>query len=156
LREDLDHGFDHYPIETSFIFSPHVSPHFIKPLWRKADTAALSLKSRELDFLPRYYKSFNDIDACVERLVRWIKEMVALHIPLSKPVCLSDSWWSSELTKLVSDARRAKRQRTRRSSADAWRVYLEALNAKMEAIIKAKAAHLKQAVAEAARERNGI
>jgi hypothetical protein len=31
LREDLDHGFDHYPFETSFLFSPHVSPHVPKP-----------------------------------------------------------------------------------------------------------------------------
>jgi endonuclease/exonuclease/phosphatase family metal-dependent hydrolase len=32
LREDLDHGLDHYPIETSFLFSPHVSPHVPRPL----------------------------------------------------------------------------------------------------------------------------
>jgi hypothetical protein len=45
---------------------------------------------------------------------------------------------------------------TRRPSAEAWRVYLEALNAKGEALRKAKAAHFKQAVAEAARGRKGI
>jgi endonuclease/exonuclease/phosphatase family metal-dependent hydrolase len=27
LTEDLDHGSDHYPIETSFLLSPHASPH---------------------------------------------------------------------------------------------------------------------------------
>jgi hypothetical protein len=53
LREDLDHGSDHFPIETSFLFSPHVSPHIPKPLWRKANKAALSLKAMELDLLPR-------------------------------------------------------------------------------------------------------
>jgi hypothetical protein len=34
LREDLDHGADHYPIENSFLFSPHVSPYIPKLLWR--------------------------------------------------------------------------------------------------------------------------
>ncbi len=32
LREDLDHGSDHYLIETSYLFSPHVSLHVPKPL----------------------------------------------------------------------------------------------------------------------------
>jgi hypothetical protein len=56
----------------------------------------------------------------------------------------------------VRNARRARRRHTRRPCAEAWRVYLEALNAKGEAIRKAKAAHFKQAVAEAARGRSGI
>jgi hypothetical protein len=109
LREDLDHGSDHYPIETSFLFSPHVSPHVPKPLWRKADKAALSLRARELDQLTRNYKNLKDIDVGVDRLVRWIKEAVAQHIPLSKPVSFFFPWWSSELTQLVRSARRARR-----------------------------------------------
>ncbi len=63
---------------------------------------------------------------------------------------------SSVLTQLVRSARRARRWHTRRPCAEAWRAYLEALNAKGEAIKKAKAAHFKQAVAEAARGRKGI
>jgi hypothetical protein len=31
LRENLDHGSDHNPIETSFLISPHVSPHVPRP-----------------------------------------------------------------------------------------------------------------------------
>ncbi len=92
MREDLDHGSDHFPIETSFLFSPHVSPHVPKPLWRKANKAALSLKATELDLLLRNYKNCEDIDAGVDRLVRWIKEAVAQHIPLSKPASFSFSW----------------------------------------------------------------
>ncbi len=76
---------------------------------------------------------------------------MAQLIPLSKPVSFSVSWSSSELTQLVIDERRASRWRTRRPCAEAWRVYQEALNAKGEATRKAKAAHFKQAVAEAAR-----
>jgi hypothetical protein len=85
--------------------------------------------------------------------VRWIKELVAQHIPLSKPVSFSVSWWSSELTQLVTNARRARRWHERRLCAEACRVYLEALNAKGKAIKKVKAVHFKQAVAEAARGR---
>jgi hypothetical protein len=88
--------------------------------------------------------------------VRWIKEAVAQHIPLTKPVSFSLSWWSSELTQLVRNARRARRWHTSCPCAEAWRVYLEALCAKKEAIRKAKAAHFRQAVAEAARGRRGI
>jgi hypothetical protein len=88
-------------------------------LWRKADIAAQSLKSRELDLMSRNYESCEEIDAGVDRLVRWIKEAVAQHIPLSKPVSFSVSWWSSELTQLVRDARRARRWHTRRPSAEA-------------------------------------
>ncbi len=147
---------DHYPIETSFSFSPHVSLHVPKPLWRKADKAALSLKARKLDLLPRNYENCKDIDAGVDSLVRWIKEAVAQHVPLTKPASFSVSWWSSELTQLVRNPRRARRWHTRRPWAEAWRDYLEALIAKGEAIRKAKAAHFKQAVAEAARGRRGI
>jgi hypothetical protein len=156
LREDLDHGSDHYPIETSFLFSPHVFPHVPKPLWRKADKATLTQRARELDLLPKNYENCKDIDAGVDSLVRWIKEAAAQQIPLSKPVFFSVPWWSSELTRLVRNARRARRWHKRRPCAEAWRVYLEALNAKGEAIKKAKAAHFKQAVAEAARGRRGI
>ncbi len=46
----------------------------------------LSLKASKLDLLPRSYKNSKEIDAGVDRLVRWIKESVAQHIPLSKPV----------------------------------------------------------------------
>ncbi len=56
----------------------------------------------------------------------------------------------------MRNARRARRWHKRRPCAKAWRVYLEALNAKGEAIRKAKAVHFKQAVAEAARGRRGI
>jgi hypothetical protein len=156
LREDVDHGLDHYRIETSFLFSPHISPNVLKSLWREADKAALSLKARELDLLTRSYKNCEDIDAGVDRLVRGIKEAAAQHIHLSKSVAFSLSWWSSELTQLVRNARRARKWHTRCPCADAWRVYLEALNDKGEAIRKAKATHFKQAVAEAARGRKGI
>jgi hypothetical protein len=139
LRDDLDHGSDHYPIETSFLFAPHVSPHAPKPLWRKADKAALSQRARELDLLPRNNEKCGDIDAGVDRLVRWIKEAVAQHIPLSKPVSFFVPWWSSELTQLVRSARRARRWHKRRPCVEAWRDYLEALNTKGEAIRKAKA-----------------
>ncbi len=49
LREDLDHGSDHYPINTAILFSLHVSPHVPKPLWRKSDKTIFSLRARELD-----------------------------------------------------------------------------------------------------------
>jgi hypothetical protein len=62
-------------------------------------------------------------------------------------------WWSSELTQLVRNARRARRWHTMQPCAEAWGVDLEALHAKGEAIEIAKAAHFKQAVAETARGR---
>ncbi len=77
LRKDLDDGLDHYPIDTSFMFSPNITPHIPKPLWRKADKAALSQRARDFNLLPRNYESCKDIDAGVDRLVRWIKEAVA-------------------------------------------------------------------------------
>ncbi len=53
-REELDHGSDHYPIESSFLFHPCTSPLFPKPLWRMADTMALSLRAREFNLFPRH------------------------------------------------------------------------------------------------------
>ncbi len=70
MRKDLDHGSDHYPIETSFLFSPHVSPHTPKFLSRKAKKAALSERARELDLMPGNYENCKDVDAGVDRLVR--------------------------------------------------------------------------------------
>jgi hypothetical protein len=92
----------------------------------------------------------------VGRLVIWIKEAVAQHVPLSKPVSISVLWRSSDLTQLVRNARGAGRKHRRMPRAEAWRTYLEALSAKRSAIGKAKAAQFKQAVAEAARGRKGI
>jgi endonuclease/exonuclease/phosphatase family metal-dependent hydrolase len=46
LKEDLDHGLDHYPLETTFLFYSHVCPHTPKPLWKKADKVGLYLKAR--------------------------------------------------------------------------------------------------------------
>jgi hypothetical protein len=56
LREDLDHGSDHFPIETANSFSPYISLFFPKPQWRKKDKAALALKARELQLIPRTTK----------------------------------------------------------------------------------------------------
>ncbi len=75
---------------------------------------------------------------------------------MSKPVPFSVPWLSSELTKLVRNARRARRKHRRQPSAEEWRAYLEALSVKGAAIRKAKAAHFKQAVADAPRGRRRI
>jgi hypothetical protein len=88
-REDLDHGSDHFPIETAFSFSPLVFAFIPKPPWRKANRAALALRARELDFMPNNYTNCEHVHKGVEILVRWIIEAVAQHIPLSKPVSFS-------------------------------------------------------------------
>jgi hypothetical protein len=66
-----------------------------------ADNGVLSLRARELDLFPKHFENCEDIDTGVYRLVRWIKEAVAQHSPLSKPTSSSVPWWSSELTQLV-------------------------------------------------------
>ncbi len=71
-REDLDYGSDHYPIENSFLFSPYLSSHVSRPLWRMADKAALSLRAKELDLFPKHYENCIDLDTGDDRLVRWI------------------------------------------------------------------------------------
>ncbi len=109
--------------------------------------------ARELDLFPRCFKNCNDIDTGGDRTVRWMKEAVAQHIPLSKPVAFSVPWSSSGLTQLVKHAMGARSEHRRWPSAEAWKAYLDSLSAKGLAIRKAKAAHFKQAVADAARRR---
>jgi hypothetical protein len=58
----------------------------------------LSLSARELDLFPRNFQNGEDIDAGVDRLVRWITETVVQHIPMSTPAHFSVLGWSSELT----------------------------------------------------------
>ncbi len=82
--------------------------------------------------------------------MRWIKEAVALYIHLSNLAAFFVHWSSNKLTKLLRNARRARRGHRRWLSAEAWRAYLDALSAKGLAIRKAKGAHFKQAVADAA------
>jgi hypothetical protein len=60
-------------------------------------------------------------------------------------------WWLSELTQLVRNEKTTRREHGRWPSADAWRIYIEALSAKGAAIRKAKAVYFKQAVADATR-----
>jgi hypothetical protein len=155
-REDLDQGSDHLPIETSFLFSPKFSPHVPKTLCWKAYKVALTVRARKLDLMPRSYDNIEDIDAGVDRLVRWIKEAVAQHVPLSTLASFSVPWWSSELTQLVSNTRRARRGHNRRPCAEAWEAYLAAPCAKRKAIKTSKAAHFKKAVADAASGGRGI
>jgi hypothetical protein len=68
-REDLDHGSDYYPIDSTFLFSPHKAIHVPKPLWRKADEVALSLSFRELDLFLKNFQNCKDIYAGIDRLV---------------------------------------------------------------------------------------
>jgi hypothetical protein len=119
LREDLDHGSDHYHIGSSFLFSPHLIPHVLKPLEKKADRVSLSLSARELDLFQLNFETSKDIDTGVDKLVKWIKEVVAQHIPLLKPTPFSIPWWTSQLTQLVRNFIRARREHGRRPSADA-------------------------------------
>jgi hypothetical protein len=101
------------------------------------------MSAQELNLFPKHFQGCEDIDAGVKRLVKWIKEAVAQDVPLSKLAPFSVLWWSSELTQLVSNARRARREHGRWPRADAWRGYLEALSAKGMAIRKAEAVHFK-------------
>jgi hypothetical protein len=75
--KSLDYGSEHYPIGSTLLFSPHISLHVLKDLWRKADNVALSLSVQELDLFPRHFQSCENIDAAVDMLVKWIKEAVA-------------------------------------------------------------------------------
>ncbi len=65
-NEDLAHGSDHYPLENSILFSPHVPI----PLKRKTDKAALSPSAGDLDQFPKDFQNCKDIDAGVDQLVR--------------------------------------------------------------------------------------
>jgi hypothetical protein len=85
-RNDLDYRSEHFPMESSLVFSSHRASHVIKPLWKKADKVVLTQGSRELDFFLRNIENSKDIDAGVDRLVRWIKEAMAQYILFSKPV----------------------------------------------------------------------
>ncbi len=88
--------------------------------------------------------------------MKWIKQAVAQYIFLSKPASFSIPWWSSELTKLVRNARRAIREHRRWPSAEAWRINLDTFSVQGSAIRKAKAEHYKHAVVDTAMERRGI
>jgi hypothetical protein len=144
------------PLKAPFIFSPPTSPHASRHLCKIVDKAVLSLRAKELDLFPKHHENCNDTDTGVDRLVTWIKEAVAQHIPLLNPAFFSVPWLSSELTELVRNARRARREYRRWPGAEAWRAHLNALSAIGSAIRKAKATHFNLAVADAARRRRGI
>jgi hypothetical protein len=70
--EELDHRLDHYPTESSLLFSSHISLYAPKLFWRMADKVVLSLKAIELDLFYRSFRTYKNIDSGVDRLVRWI------------------------------------------------------------------------------------
>jgi hypothetical protein len=76
-------------------------------------------------------------------------------MPLSKPVSFSVTGWSSKLTQVVRNARRARMWHKKWPCAETCSAYLDALNVRGEEIRKTKAVHFKQAIA-AARGRRGI
>ncbi len=117
---------------------------------KSADIVVLSLYARELEFFPRHFQNCGDILAGVDLGVMLVKKAMALRIPLSKLMFYFVSLWSNELTQLVRDASRVRKLHRRLPSAETWRAYLKALSAKGAGNRKAKAVHIKQAVADAA------
>jgi hypothetical protein len=79
----------------------------------KAYKIALSLCTRKLDLFPRHFQNSEDIDTRVDKFEGWIKEAIANHIPMSKPLPLSVPWWSSELTQLLRNVSMARREHRR-------------------------------------------
>jgi hypothetical protein len=94
MRNDLHQGSDHLPICSVISFEPQLCQSEPRPLWKKADEEAIKERAKEIYTCPRNFSCISVIHYSVSSLISWMKEVIDLHVPLSKPAPFCVPWWS--------------------------------------------------------------
>jgi hypothetical protein len=66
VRNDLNQGSDHFPIQSIFSLMCFLCLFEPRPLWKQADKQAIAQRSQELSYFSRNFFSISDIDSGVK------------------------------------------------------------------------------------------
>lgn len=143
--EELESASDHIPIVTKL----HIDiPKFVAtPLPQRKNVdwdlfnQRLSKRLRDLRMSASHLATQVDIDLRVTNITRTIQDTASKMVPLARPFQYPKSYWTTECSRLVQTARRARRARrkwTQQNTKENWVAYSQAVNRKKAQIKKDK------------------
>jgi hypothetical protein len=99
VRRDLYQGSDYLLIISVFTVVLHFCGFELRSLWKKENKRDLRERAKEISSFPCTFSSISDIDFSIDLLISWMKEVIAEHVPTSKPVPFCMPWWSDKIGK---------------------------------------------------------
>lgn len=159
--DELEASSDHIPILTKLrIKPPTQKTEEPRTQWKKADwekvNQRLSTKLEELTRSRTPLSTTEAIDQRVAKITRIIHQTAEELIPKVKPSTYAKPYWTTECSRLVKEARKARRRWTTEGSEESWIAYNKATNRKKSQIKKDKAIGWRAVVAEATNDPNKI
>src|SRR3982075_990106 len=151
VREDLEHGSDHYPIALEFTLNPIYATPTPQRNWKKMDHGEIATQAQSLN-LP-LLNSVEAIEQYTSYLLTFITNIIE-KIPFKKRSKEATPWWNQEVeeaVKLERSARRRWRNSGENTHREEWQ---EAGKEKRKCIAQAKRKQFREAIAEAAESNN--
>src|SRR5277367_2998244 len=96
LRLDLDHGSDHFPIETTLAIEPVLASVRQRRSWKSLNKDIVASGAQGLRQPPAGVLSANDIETYTDYLMGFIQELVSYSVPWAKPSHKANPWWTNE------------------------------------------------------------
>jgi len=112
IREDLDTGSDHKPIQTTLqIERVKKGPQQVRPQWKKADWKAIctSLQGRLQALTLDPLETKAELDRATQRIQEIIQQTIEQMVPKAKPSSFARITWTAESQRLVKQTRRLRR-----------------------------------------------
>ena len=85
VRQDLDHGSDHFPIATEIALAPVEAPLRQQRSWKRMDIEAVEVGAQDL-LLPTQLDSREAIDQYANYLTSFTQELIEKAVPWAKPL----------------------------------------------------------------------
>ncbi|KAI0995575.1 hypothetical protein K3495_g12605, partial [Podosphaera aphanis] len=153
--EQLESSSDHIPICTELQIEPPIRPAVEpRPCWKMADWEVVNKRLAEnLEVMIKIDSQLlttRDIDQRVADITIAIQKTVDEVIPKGKPSRYAKPYWTKECTRLVKEARRARRRWTQQGTEDSWVAYNKTTNRKKVQIKRDKMIGWRALVSEVA------
>ena len=111
VREDLDHGSDHWPVGIEIAITPPTTQHTPRRNWKGMDKDGVSAGAKALQVNTAVLNTVDQIKHFSDYLQFFIQELVENTVPWSTPSSHKGApWWTKEIHDLVQEERRARRK----------------------------------------------
>jgi hypothetical protein len=155
VRQDLDHGSDHFPIATEITLAPVEAPPRQQRSWKRMDIKVVEVGAQEL-LLPAQLDSKDAINQYANYLTSFTQQIIEEAVPWAKPSEKAAPWWSLEIGQAVHQERQARRRWERSRLEQDWESWQEAGKTKRKLIIQAKRRSFREAIHEVAEKGGGM
>ena len=152
IREDLEQGSDHLPIETTFKIgeSQEPPPKTAKRLWNRLNSEIfLSIFDRETSYLSNLpLNSRESIDYYINLLLRAIEMAIDIAVLLKRGSPHDKGFWTQECRNEVLYTRQLRRLYTHQPTIETWNLFRRQRNRKGKILSKAKRAFFRKRIEE--------